>query len=107
MAKLQLLIEDSLDSPNSMMTTYKKFLRQIIEKESENDRKIWYFYQDVKFKKFQISKNNVKKNYIEAIRNIIACMEECFSNLYESPLFKHMVCMLDVSTWPTQVDKIP
>ena len=104
MAKLQLLIEDSLDSPNSIMTTYKKFLRQIIEKESENDGKIRYFYQDVKLKKFQISKNNVKKNYIEAIRNIIACTEERFSNLYESPLFKHMVCMLDVSTWPTQVD---
>ena len=59
MAKLQLLIGDSLDSPNSIMTTYKKFLRQSIEKESENDGKIWYFYQDVKFKKFQISKNNV------------------------------------------------
>ena len=28
-------------------------------------------------------------------------MEERFSNLYESPLFKHMVCMLDVSKWPT------
>ena len=101
MAKLQLLIEDSLHSPNSIMTTYKKFLGQIIEKESENDGKIRYFYQEVKFKKFQISKNNVKENYIEAIRNITACMEERFSNLYESPLFKHMVCMLDVSTWPT------
>ena len=99
MAKLQ-LIEDSWDSPNSIMTTYK-FLRQIIEKESENDRKIRYFYQDAKLKKFQISKNNFKENYIEAIRNITACMEERFSNLYESPLFKHMVCMLDVSTWPT------
>ena len=52
MAKLQLLIEDSLDSLNSIMTTYKKFLRQIIEKESENDGKIHYFYQDIKFKKF-------------------------------------------------------
>ena len=28
-------------------------------------------------------------------------MEEHLSNLYESPLFKHMVSMLDVSTWPT------
>ena len=101
MAKLQ-LIEDSWDSPNSIMTTYK-FLRQIIEKESENDRKIWYFYQDAKFKKFQISKNNFKENYIEAIRNITACMEERFSNLYESPLFKHMVCMLDVSNGQQQV----
>ena len=101
MAKLQLLIEDSWDSPNSIMTTYKKFLRQIIEKESENDGKIRYFYQDLKLKKFQISKNNVKENYTEAIRNITACMEEHFSNLYESPLFKNMVCMLDVSTWLT------
>ena len=77
------------------MTTYKKFLRQITEKESENDGKIQYFYQDVKLKKFQISKNNVKENYIKAIQNITACMEEHFCNLYESPLFKHMVCMLD------------
>ena len=94
-AKLQLLIENSLHSPDSIMTTYKKFLRQITEKESENDGKIQYFYQDVKLKKFQISKNNVKENYIKAIQNITACMEEHFSNLYESPLFKHMVCMLD------------
>ena len=63
MAKLQLLIKDSLDSLNSIMATYKKFLRQIIEKESENDGKIRYLYQDVKLKNFQISKNNV-----EAIR---------------------------------------
>ena len=52
-------------------------------------------------KKFQISKNNVKENYIEAIWNITACMKEGSSNLYESPLFKHIICMLDVYTWPT------
>ena len=61
MAKLKLLIEGSLDSLNSIMATYKKFLRQIIEKESENDRKIRYFYQDVKLKKFQVRKTMLRK----------------------------------------------
>ena len=28
-------------------------------------------------------------------------MEERFSSLYESPLFKHMASMLDVSIWPS------
>ena len=39
MVKLQLLIEDRLDSLNSIMTTYKKFVRHIIEKESDNKKK--------------------------------------------------------------------
>ena len=42
---------------------------------------------------------NVRNNYIRAIHNITNCMEERFSSLYESPLFKHMVTMLDVSMW--------
>ena len=82
------------------MTSYKTFLSEIVEKESEKEGKVQYFYQDVKFKKFQISNTNVRNNYVEAIHNIADCMEECFSSLYESPLFKHMVTMLDVSTWP-------
>ena len=100
MAKQQILIENTLDSKDSIMTSYKKFLSEIVEKESEKEGKVQYFYQDVKFKKFQISNTNVRNNYVEAIHNIADCMEECFSSLYESPLFKHMVTMLDVSTWP-------
>ena len=81
------------------MTSHKKFLSKTVEEESEKEGKVQYFYQDVKFKKFQISNNNVRNNYVEAIRNIADCMEERFSTLHESPLFKHMVTMLDVSTW--------
>ena len=116
------------------MASYNKFLSEIVEKESEKEGKVQYFYQDVKLKKFQISNTNVRNNYVEAICNVANCMGEYFS-LHESPLFKHMVTMLDVSTWlpvscaekfddqeiiemtnyfenlfstgPTQVDKIP
>ena len=52
MEKLQILIENTLDSQDSLMASYKKFLSEIIEKESEKEGKVQYFYQDVKFKKF-------------------------------------------------------
>ena len=52
MEKLQILIENTLDSQDSLMASYKKFLNEIIEKESEKEWKVQYFYQDVKFKKF-------------------------------------------------------
>ena len=60
MAKLQILIENTLDSQDSIMTSYKKFLNEIVEKESEKEGKVQYFYQDVKLKKFQISNTNVR-----------------------------------------------
>ena len=34
------------------MTSYKKFLSEIVEKQSEKEGKVQYFYQDEKFKKF-------------------------------------------------------
>ena len=99
MLKLQILIENTLDSQDGITTSYKKFLSEIVEKESEKKRKIQYFCQ-VKFKKFKILNTNVRNNYTKAICNIADCIEEHFSSLYESPLFKHVVTMLDVSTWP-------
>ena len=42
------------------MASYNKFLSEIVEKESEKEGKVQYFYQDVKFKKFQISNTNVR-----------------------------------------------
>ena len=99
MLKLQILIENTLDSQDGITTSCKKFLSEIVEKESEKKRKIQYFCQ-VKFKKFKILNTNVRNNYAKVICNIADCIEEHFSSLYESPLFKHVVTMLDVSTWP-------
>ena len=103
MAKLQLLIENSLDSEDSIMTNYKQVLTKIVEKVFNNKdgkRKTKYFYQEVKLKNYELTKEKVQASYVEAIRNIADCMEERFSSLYESPLFKDMTAMLDVSTWP-------
>ena len=60
MVKLQILIENTLDDQDSIMTSCKKFLSEIVEKESEKEGKVQYFYQDVKLKKFQISNTNVR-----------------------------------------------
>lgn len=46
MEKLQLLIEDTHDSQDNVMTSYKKFQNEIVEKDSEKDDKIQYLYQD-------------------------------------------------------------
>lgn len=46
MEKLQLLIEDTRDSQDNVMTSYKKFQNEIVEKDSEKDDKIQYLYQD-------------------------------------------------------------
>ena len=53
MVKLQILIENTLDDQDRIMTSYKKFLSEIVEKESEKEGKVQYFYQDVKLKKFK------------------------------------------------------
>ena len=53
MTKLQILIESTLNSQDSIMTSYKKFLREIVEKKSGKEGKVQYFYQDVKLKSFK------------------------------------------------------
>ena len=58
------------------MTSYKTFLSEIVEKESEKEGKVQYFYQDVKLKKFQISNTNVRNNFVEAIHNLADCIDE-------------------------------
>ena len=93
MINLQLLVENTIDSQDSIITSYKKFPNEIAEKESEKDNKTQYFYSDVNFKKFQISETNVRNNYISAIHNTADCMEEHFFSLYESLLFKHIATM--------------
>ena len=49
MAKPQILIENILDSQDSITTSYKKLLSEIVEKETEKEGKVQYFYHDVKF----------------------------------------------------------
>ena len=95
MAKLKLLIDKSLDSSETLLTNYNKCLSDI--EESNND----YFYAGIKLARFETIRTSVCNNYTQTVNNITSAMEERFGNLQISPIFKHLVSLLDVSTWPT------
>lgn len=99
MAKLQLLIEESLENPEAtILTNYKKLRSDIIYKE-DDDR---YYYQQIHLARCEKALANVDNQYNKAIRNISAFMEERFAPMNSSPLFEHMVSMLEVKNWPTE-----
>ena len=93
MAKLKLLIDQSLESTDGKMTHYNKLLSSIKVKEDK------HYYQDIKLSNFPATKGTVARVYEETIINITACMEERFKNLIETPILQHIVSLLDTSTW--------
>ena len=95
MAKLKLLIDKSFDSPETLFTNFNKLLSN--NEERNND----YFYVGIKLARFETIRVSVCNYYTQTITNITSAMEERFDNLHISPIFKHLVPLLDVSTWPT------
>lgn len=100
MAKLQLLIDESLESEGSKMTNYKKLLSNVETKDLNGKTK--YFYQGIKLSKYNSTIKAVPKHYFDTIIKISGSMENCFDDLSISPLFKHMLCLLDTSSWPKE-----
>ena len=97
LAKLQLLIDASLDEPDSIMTHYKKFLSAVNVEDELGQR---YTYQDVYLADYVRINGNVSTHYKESIANISSCMEQRFEAVHTSPFFKNLVPLLDVKTWP-------
>ena len=95
MAKLKLLIDKSLDSPETLLTNFNKLLSNI--EEHNND----YFYAGIKLARFETIRALACNRYTQTITNITSAMEERFDNLQISPIFKHLIPLLDVATWPT------
>ena len=94
MAKLKLLIDMSLDSPNNIMTNLNKLLDDVREDQG------YHFYQGIKLAQFEIAKESTRVLYTETISNITTAMEGRFNDISTSPLFKNIICLLDISTWP-------
>lgn len=97
MAKLKLLIDNSLESDNNKLTHYNR-LRSQIEVKEDGKR----YYQNVKLKNFNSTRKAVPGYYNDCIIRITDSMEGRFHNLTESPVFKHLTSLLDVAIWPKE-----
>ena len=104
MAKLTLLIDVSLESHTSWLTFYKRLLEDIEEKSIEGKTK--YAYQDIILCKFKSTKSTVKYVYHETISAITNTVNNRFSIISDAPVFKYLVHILDVHTWPTTEEKL-
>ena len=92
MTKLKLLIDKSLDSPETLLIKLNKHLSHI--EECNND----YFYPGIKLARFETIRASLCNHYTERISNITSAMEERFNNLQNVSVFKHLVPLLDVLT---------
>ena len=66
MAKLQMLINESLGKPKSIWTQFNKLLGSIEQKQDQDAGKI-YTYQSTKLTEFEVTKNRIKVAYSESI----------------------------------------
>ena len=92
MAKLQLLINVSLDGDNSGHLTHLAKLFKEVDKNN--------MYQEVKLVNFEIHKKSVSASYKEIITKCAEKMEDRFKVVSTSPIFENLILVLDVSMWP-------
>ena len=97
MVKLTLLVDESLENPDSIMTNLKK-LFQDVEKKDDS-----YFYQGIKLARYEAAKRSVSNHYEFTIASITDSMQNRFEELSSSPLFKNLFSLLDVSSWPKEL----
>ena len=97
MVKLKLLVDEFLENPDSTMRNLKK-LFQDVEKKDDS-----YFYQGIKLARYEAAKRSVSNHYEFTIASITDSMQNRFEELSSSPLFKNLVSLLDVSSWPKEL----
>ena len=91
--RLKLLVDESLENSDSIMTNLKK-LFQYIEKKDDS-----YFYHGIKLVRHEAAKQSVSNHYKFTIASITDSMQNRFEELSSSHLFKNLVSLLDVSSW--------
>ena len=92
MAKLQLLVDSSLeDGNNDRLIHITKFFKEI---------DIESCYQGVKLLNLTVHKKSIDESFNEIITKLAIKMEDRFSNMMSSPVFDNLVTILDVSLWP-------
>ena len=104
MAKLTLLIDQDLESKTSRLTFYKRLILEVEQKIIDDKTK--YVYQDIVLKKFKSTKSSVKDFFKETLADITNTMNDRFSDVLESNIFKCLVQILDVHTWPKDEEQL-
>ena len=97
MVKLKLLVDESLENPYSIMTNLKRLFQDIKKKDDS------YFYQGIKFVRYEAAKQSVSNHYEFTIASITDSIQNHFEELSSLPLFKNLVSLLDVSSWPKEL----
>ena len=95
MEKLRGLINTSLNEDNAgRLTHFTKFLKESKDEEGR------FTYQDIELKDFEIHQEAAGAAYDEIITDLTASMGGRFDDLMSTPIFKPLVSILDVSSWP-------
>ena len=79
MVKLKLVVDESLENPDSIMANLQK-LFQDVEKKDDN-----YFYQGIKFARYEAAKQSVSNHYGFTITSITGSMQNRFEELLLRP----------------------
>ena len=96
MTKLKTLIANSLDGRSTRFTNYTKFIQD--ESEDDDGNKV---YQNIQLKEFQSSRRALEGSLGEMVAKICRSVEERIGDLRVSPVYKHLVSILDVNSWPS------
>ena len=96
MGKLKLLIDKSLSEENKILTHYKRFLGHVVTGDTESS------YQGITLHNYNSVTNALDRHYREIIVKVSDSMEMRFHDLSTSPVFKHLIQILDTRTWPVE-----
>ena len=94
MSKLQILVENSIDKTTRKLTNYTTLLAEITEDENRDA-----FYQEIKLKEFNSSKQFVERSFVDIITKICHSVDGRFGDLKCSPIYNYLVPIL-ISAWP-------
>ena len=99
MAKLVLVLDETLDKEGSALTHFTKSMKEIKVKENGKHE-----YQGVQLKYYTHSFQSVKDHYLITVSNICECVEQHFESLFDSPIFESVESVRDNFTWPIDGD---
>ena len=97
-----MLIDESLDKPESILTQFNKLLGNIEQKQDQDAGKI-YTYQSIKLTDFKVTKDRIKVACSESILKVTLCMEACFQDVNVLLLFQNFISVVDTATWPKNI----
>ena len=63
-----------------------------------------FVYQEIMLKDFESSKAALEKSIVDMVRKICSAVESRFEDLRRNPIYKNLIPVLDIGTWPDDAD---